>query len=64
MYYFRYVMLVIYFVELFPIYGLFYFLSSKYGLDILIFMDICLVYTCFHLHFYPKYKAYFDSVDG
>ena len=63
MYYFRYIMLVIYFVQLIPLYGLFYFLCVKYGLDILIFMDISLAYTCVHLYFYTKYKAYFDFVD-
>lgn len=56
-------MLVIYFVELIPFYGLFYFLCFKYDLDILIFMDISLAYTCVHLYFYTKYKSYFDFAD-
>lgn len=59
MYYFHYIMLVIYFVALIPVYLLIHFLSLKYELDILISMIVFLSYLCVHLLFYPKYKNYF-----
>jgi hypothetical protein len=59
MYYFRYIMLVIYFVALIPVYLLIHFVCAKYELDILIFMIVFLSYLCVHLLFYPKYKNYF-----
>lgn len=60
LFHFRSVMLIVYFFNLIPIFLFINIICDKYGLDIIFSIIIFLVYMCFHLKFYNKYRAYFD----
>lgn len=53
-------MLIVYFFNLIPIFLVINVVCNNYDLDIIFSLIIFLVYMCFHLKFYNKYRAYFD----